>query len=685
MNPEHIPAELRSLRQWVCWNLQQVQGRPKPAKVPLTITGGHAQTSNPATWATYDECLATAQAKGWAGVGFVFTAEDPYVGVDLDWKPDEPSELGPVFVDSGAFSDWARDIVVMFPGAYIERSQSGNGIHLIMKGKLPPGGNRRGPIETYQHGRYFAITADIIGEPVAVMPDLTAPLSVFHAKYIGGFSEPGRGRGSGGSKPSKEEQSQELTAEDKEILKKLRGSKRDAKRFHRMFNVGESDPNKQSEADFDLACMLCRFSSSNEQVERIMWASKLRRPKWEQHRTLVGITVNNARDFHAANIEEKELGLAKRRVRAFSDIEREKVSWLWPGVIPYGKITMIIGDPGHGKTFITIDLAARLSKDGIMPDKTQSVPVRSLLMFNEDSAGDTIRPRLEAAGSDLANVFEFSMVFEDGTDRLPDFDTDLIEVELAITENQVRLLVVDPLTAYLGDKTNAWKDDDVRRLLSRVNKMAERTRCAVVCIMHLNKKQTTNVLQRATGAGAFTAVARSVWMCGVHPDDRDIQENPRKLFAPVKMNLAKVKGGWIYTVEDTPDEAGKVAWGNQTMLTATDMVKAEIVGISGDLGKLEEAIAYLREELATGEKPAQAILEKASHVHGISETTLKRARKEISIKARKVGEGGKEFWVWRLPETSIQKPSPPENPGDGGDLPWANEEQPPLPSDPQGF
>src|SRR6266516_3826932 len=111
VNIANIPQELRDLRQWVCWNLETVAGRPKPAKMPYTVTGGHASTTNPATWATFDECVAKAQEKGWSGVGFVFAKDDPYVGMDFDgmtWEQVEPL---------------VRDILP----AYVEVSQSGKG------------------------------------------------------------------------------------------------------------------------------------------------------------------------------------------------------------------------------------------------------------------------------------------------------------------------------------------------------------------------------------------------------------------------------------------------------------------------------------------------------------------------------------------------------------------------------
>src|SRR5438552_11260799 len=206
----NIPQELRDLPQWVCWKLETKEGRPKPTKVPLTITGGYAKTTNPATWATFDECVAKAQERGWNGVGFVFSKDDPYVGMDFDgmsWAEVEPM---------------VKDVLP----AYAEISQSGNGVHVICKGKLPPGGRRKGPVECYEEGRYFAITGnhpvgDLTLDAPIELEDRTPQLAAWHALYLGGFLEPGQGAASLPSGP--------LSPEDQAVFDRVlltKGGKR---------------------------------------------------------------------------------------------------------------------------------------------------------------------------------------------------------------------------------------------------------------------------------------------------------------------------------------------------------------------------------------------------------------------------------------------------------------------------
>src|SRR5690242_10515529 len=180
MNPAQIPAELRALKQWVCWQRVTRPGQEKPTKVPKNATG-NAATTRPEDWMTFDEARAVAAEKHYDGVGFVFTKDDPYVGVDLDGMLDPKTlQLTPA----------AQDIVHMLSPAYVEISQSGKGVHVIVKGSLPAGARRKGPIESYSEARYFAITGDIMAGSSTTVPDRTTELAAFHAKYLSGGDVP---------------------------------------------------------------------------------------------------------------------------------------------------------------------------------------------------------------------------------------------------------------------------------------------------------------------------------------------------------------------------------------------------------------------------------------------------------------------------------------------------------------
>lgn len=152
--PGTIPAELLDLPQWVTWRMELADG--KPTKVPYSPATGHkASTTDPGTWGSYEQAVWAAASRGHAGVGFVFSADDPYVGVDLDHCRDP---------DTGAVEAWALEIVRRLD-SYTEVSQSGTGLHIIVRGELPPRGRKKGPIEMYMSGRFFCMTGRVLEPP----------------------------------------------------------------------------------------------------------------------------------------------------------------------------------------------------------------------------------------------------------------------------------------------------------------------------------------------------------------------------------------------------------------------------------------------------------------------------------------------------------------------------------------
>ena len=344
-------------------------------------------------------------------------------------------------------------------------------------------------------------------------------------------------------------------------------------------------------------------------------------------------------------------------LKPFADIEPETVGYLWPRVIPFGKLTIVLGDPGWGKSYVTVDVAARVSAGRPMPDGTATEEAPVLLVFCEDGAGDTVRPRLDASGADVRHVYELTMAGADGEDRLLNLDTDLAKIEAAITRTGARVIVLDPLNAYLGTKANSWKDDDMRRLLGPLARMAERTGVAILGVMHLNKKQTANVLQRATGSGAFGAVARSVVLVGPHPEDAELPPNDqRRVFAPAKMNLGPLGESRTFRIGDRG-----VRWEGETTVTARDMAVADMTGAADD-GKLAQAIALLQAELAGGPRPAAAMLARGREL-GISEKTVRRAKDVLGVVSRQEAGEGDQRWTWRLPDPAPGRAMAANEPG----------------------
>ena len=232
-----------------------------------------------------------------------------------------------------------------------------------------------------------------------------------------------------------------------------------------------------------------------------------------------------------------------------ADVQPESVTWVWPGRIPVGKLVIFDGDPGLGKSVLTLTIGAIVSRGGEWPDGTRcDEPGDVLIMSAEDGVADTIRPRLDAANADPDRVH----VIEHG---LTLADTD--EIERHITETGARLLVVDVLMAYMpGD---AYKDQDVRKVLTRLSKVAERAGCTVLLLRHLNKRKGNEPIYRGGGSIGIVGAARAGF---VVTRDPDLPEEVR-ILASVKNNLASSPKSLAYRLVGVVNEgveAVRVEW-----------------------------------------------------------------------------------------------------------------------------
>jgi archaellum biogenesis ATPase FlaH len=183
-------------------------------------------------------------------------------------------------------------------------------------------------------------------------------------------------------------------------------------------------------------------------------------------------------------------------VESFSAIAPEAIRWLWPGRIPAGKLTLFVGDPGKGKTLAAVDLAARMSRGHAFPDGASCERGAALILSAEDSASDTIRPRLDAADADVSRVYFIKAVkvtLEDGQTGESSFslERDLVKLEETLKKHPgIKVIILDPLSAYLGTKVNSWRDTEVRALLTPLVEFASRTGVAIIGILHLRKSET---------------------------------------------------------------------------------------------------------------------------------------------------------------------------------------------------
>ena len=340
-----------------------------------------------------------------------------------------------------------------------------------------------------------------------------------------------------------------------------------------------------------------------------------------------------------------------------ADVRPEALRWLWPGRIPLGKVTLVFGDPDLGKSLVTLDVAARVSRGLPWPDAPGERPTPGgvILLSAEDDLADTIRPRLDAAGADVGRIMVLQGVeYAEGRKGYFNLARDLPALEAAIRQTpDTRLVIIDPISAYLG-RTDSHVNAEVRAALAPLSELAARHGAAVVGVTHLNKGMGGRALYRATGSLAFVAAARAGWLVTV-----DLDDPKRRLFLPAKMNLAEEPLGLAYRVVPvTLDGIGPVArveWERDPVtMRANEALAAEVAeGESG--GARQEAADWLQGVLADG--PVNAVdVKKRATGDGIALRTLDRAKAALNVEATRQGFGGP--WVWLLPARSA--PSSPE-------------------------
>ncbi|MBI5864556.1 MAG: AAA family ATPase [Planctomycetes bacterium] len=337
-----------------------------------------------------------------------------------------------------------------------------------------------------------------------------------------------------------------------------------------------------------------------------------------------------------------------------SDVHPELVRWLWPGRIALGKLTLLAGDPGLGKSFVTLDLAARVSSGTAWPDlPLLPNPAGDVVLLSaEDDLSDTIRPRLDAAKADANRVVAIQavrrvLITGQTQEEYFDLTQDLPALEAAIGQQpDCRLVVIDPLTAYLG-KTDSHKNAEVRAVLAKLFELAARHKVAMLAVTHLNKASTMPAIYRAMGSLAFVAAARAVW--AVVRDDED-ETGRRRLFLPVKSNLSPDETGLAYALEPVGQTA-RVAWESGAVSVRAD----DALGGGRKAVVRDDATQFVIDTItANGGDILSDDLSSAAEAEGISERTLRRAKKAVTESYKEKGRGGR----WRCKLKGGQEDGP---------------------------
>jgi putative DNA primase/helicase len=638
MSDSFTLSRLAPLMRWVLWRNEQRDGRA--AKIPRQVTGNKASCTDPQTWATRAACEAAHERMGADGVGIVLgDLGNGYTlaGIDLD-----------SCITAGTTDPWAQKVLDQF-GSYAETSPSGTGykmFFLLRGGDMPRvrdlldgkqgrswkqvGGEHPPAIELYTGGRYFTVTDKALGgDGLAVItPDEIAWLTGFAAET---FSPP-REAGDHG---------------------------RDNSRSARAFDIaGRIRAGGGTYADFIAACREDDSCNAWLLEKGLAHDEREARRAWQ----------NSSRDgFGKAGANGKRS--ASVMLLRGDQVKSEPIAWLWQGWLARAKVHVFAGDPGAGKTTIALDLASIITRGGHWPDGTTAEPGDVLFWSGEDDIADTLKPRLQRAGADLARVYFIAGISEDGRKRQFDPAKDMAGLGEAIgAMKRPALVVVDPMVSALsGDSHN---NAETRRGLQPLADLAMERRVAVLGIHHLSKgTHGRKPLERVTGSLAIGALARLVIFAA-----RGEGENDRLLIR-VKSNIGPDGDGFRYSLEQAPlpeapeISASGIAWGEAVKGSAAGLL-AKLEGVEeprkGEAGggadspAVADAKAFLETMLADGPM-LQKLLEAEAKEAGVSWASVRRAKTALGITAERIppkpasddcpaSEGA---WQWCFPAAAF--------------------------------
>jgi len=362
-------------------------------------------------------------------------------------------------------------------------------------------------------------------------------------------------------------------------------------------------------------------------------------------------TLRRAIHHNGDGHDDDDVGSVRRVISLVtaSSVRIERVRFAYEDRVPLAAVTLIAGQGGKGKTTLGLAWLAQITR-GTLPGELYGTPTDVVIDSEEDHRGAVLNPRLIAAGADLERVHYVDVVHlaENDVLRLP---TDLGALAAEMTRHHARVLMLDPLIAYLPQSMNGDKDQHVRQALAPLAAMAEECNAAVIGVMHLNKGQTSDLMVRVNGSGGFVNAARSVLAVANDP-----QDETRRIVAHGKSNWGVLAPSLRFQIEGR-----EVTRGGTTVKTSGVVMLGEADGVSAndllrpssddeDATEVDDAVAFLRELLHASAMDSGEI-KKLARAQGISDRTLARARVKEGIKYRRTGFGVATRSQWYLPSS----------------------------------
>jgi RecA/RadA recombinase len=309
--------------------------------------------------------------------------------------------------------------------------------------------------------------------------------------------------------------------------------------------------------------------------------------------------------------DEDELNLIK-----MSDVEAKEVEWLWYPFIPYGKLTIIQGDPGDGKTTLVLNIAAALSRgEGFDVGMKITEPINVIYQTAEDGLADTVKPRLEQARADCSRV----LVIDETEKALTMLDK---RVEDALDQTDARLLILDPIQAYLGGGVDMNRANEAREMTKHLATIAEKRNCAIILIGHMNKNSGGKPVYRGIGSIDFLAAARSALAVG-----RIVGKDNYRAVVQIKNNLAPFGHPKAFELSESGFE-----WIGDYEISTEEVIG----GYALKESKLDQAKQLLRDLSEDKDVVSSNELIELAKAEGISKRTMDNARKEMGLKSQKI-------------------------------------------------
>ncbi len=627
-----VPDALKKRPYWVLWKL--VTRGDKTTKIPYQINGAPAESNDPATWAEYKDVLAAwKKTKQYAGIGCMI--RDPFIAVDFDHCRDPKT---------GVIEPWALAAVKELI-SYTEVSPSGEGLHVWCLGSLPDSArNRVGRVEIYCNVRYFTVT----GEHVAGTPLTINEIPAGFAASIVTL-DPQHAK----SAPAPATRTQ---SSKEKILLLAQGRWKEA--------------NYPSQSEGDAA--YCRYlaeihSGDRERIDAEFRKSPLMREKWD-------VKHDGTRTYGQMTIEKCLESFKAKPIRTLdeadaSEIEEEILDWLWPRVLPLGKVCLFTGLMDMGKGLTYVDLIARLIQGEPWPfteTPNQWKDITVGILSSEDDPADTIIPRLIARGltkeqmkgkvkfwksvtvtqKEHSEVAEFSL----------DDDLDLIR-ERCEAYPELKLIVCDTIDNYFGDKRNINSQQDVRAVLTPLVKLCAEFGVTWLNVAHFGKSKDTPVSQKTLGSTTLAALHRASW--GFMPPQCPGEEGERLMLC-VKGNFLKPseKKGYRYNstgvkvpIRGREVEHGVIKWLGRSEETADENQSAS----TDEKKEMRSASDWLKEYLSNRpDGDAPKILFAAGRQSGHTEKNLRAAAKLLGVRQPKNGQRGN--WQLLKPGAGEQMP-----------------------------